>query len=70
MFKTFVLEGATWRKIAVYDELDKAFEMRDHYREDGYQAEVVIRLKEGYHVVEDSGNTHPLGSEPNPPAAA
>lgn len=70
MFRVFVLDGNTWRKVAGYDQLEAAFEMRDHYREDGYETEVVIRLKEGYYVVEDDGNTHPLGAEPHPPTAA
>lgn len=68
LFRVLVLKDGKWHKVAEYDQLDDAFEMRDEYRLN-YRAEVVVRLEKGYFRVENDGSTHPLCSE-HPPEAA
>lgn len=62
MFLVCIAYDGKWLVVRRSDSLDEARELKKEYLADGNEAEILVRLKEGFYVVSDSGDSYQLSS--------
>lgn len=63
MFIVCKMKDGRWKPQERKDSLEEARKIKLELLEEGFEAEVLVRLKEGYYVVSDSGDSYQLSSK-------